>query len=65
MSIYTLAFSGTSPIGNLFCGTIIDKISVKSAFLWCGAIIMVAVALFLMIEWYFYKRQEKIVNETA
>ena len=65
MSIYTLAFSGTSPIGNLFCGTLIDKVSVKSAFVWCGSIIIVSVAVFLAIEWYFYRKQEKFVNEVV
>lgn len=50
MSVYTLAFGGTSPIGNLFSGTIIDKFSVKSAFLACGFSILITVSLFLLIQ---------------
>ena len=50
MSIYTLAFGGTSPIGNLFSGTIIDKFSVKSAFLACGFSIIIIVSVFLVTQ---------------
>ena len=50
MSIYTLAFSGTSPIGNLLSGTIIDKFSVRSAFLFCGFSILIITTVFLAIH---------------
>lgn len=46
MSIYTMAFTGTSPIGSLFGGIIADKIGVSSTFFLCGLIIIIAALIF-------------------
>lgn len=56
MSIYTLAFAGTTPIGNLFSGTIIDKVSVRCAFLWCGSIMLFCIFGFLVIQWQQFRK---------
>ena len=60
MSIYTLSFSGTSPIGNLFSGALIDKVSVRSAFFWCGFIVIASILGFLAFEWQQYRKVESI-----
>lgn len=62
MSVYTLAFSGTSPIGNLFSGIMIERYSVKMALVLCGIIIAILVGTFLTIEWYIYRRTKVITN---
>lgn len=38
MSVYTLAFAGTTPIGNLFAGSIIQKLGAGLGIAICGAI---------------------------
>lgn len=60
MSIYTLSFSGTSPIGNLFSGALIDKVSVKCAFFWCGIIVIISISSLLFFEWVQYKKLDHI-----
>lgn len=46
MSIYTMAFIGTSPIGSLFGGIIAEKIGVQDTFFLCGIIIIIAALVF-------------------
>lgn len=46
MSIYTMAFVGTSPIGSLFGGIIANKVGVPYTFALCGLIIVVASLIF-------------------
>lgn len=62
MSVYTLAFSGTSPIGNLFSGIMIERYSVKMALMSCSVIIAMLVGTFFTIEWYIYRRTKVITN---
>jgi len=38
MSVYSFAFLGTTPIGNLFAGSIIQKLGVGMGILICGAV---------------------------
>ncbi|HYH02209.1 MAG TPA: MFS transporter [Bacillota bacterium] len=40
MSIYTLVFSGSTPIGNLYAGVITDRLGPRAGFLACGMIII-------------------------
>jgi len=48
MSVYTLAFAGTTPIGNLITGAVIYKYGPGAGFLMCGGIAGVLI-LALMI----------------
>jgi MFS family permease len=41
MSVYALIFAGSTPIGNLFAGTITDHFDARMGFVACGAIILV------------------------
>ena len=38
MSVYSLAFTGTTPIGNLFSGSITERLGPGMGFLLCGAV---------------------------
>ncbi len=49
MSAYTLVFAGTSPIGNLFAGSIAQKFGAPAGFLACGGVIL---ALLIPINLY-------------
>jgi len=46
MSLYTMAFMGTTPIGSLFGGAIAHKIGVPHTFLLAGLIMIVAAFIF-------------------
>ncbi|HEX2958683.1 MAG TPA: MFS transporter [Chitinispirillaceae bacterium] len=41
MSIYTLVFAGSTPIGNLYAGFFADRFGPRSGFLACGIVILV------------------------
>ncbi len=47
MSIYSLVFAGSTPIGNLFAGEIAERTSASTGFIVCGAVIV-----FLLIPIY-------------
>lgn len=55
MSVYTLVFAGSTPIGNLYAGVFADRFSARIGFAACGAIIIL-----LMIPLAVYKRKLKI-----
>jgi MFS family permease len=46
MSVYSLAFAGTTPIGNLFAGGITEKLGSNAGFFACG---ITALALLIVI----------------
>lgn len=46
MSLFTMAFIGSVPIGSLFGGAIADKIGVPHTFLLCGLILVIAALTF-------------------
>lgn len=50
MSIYTLVFGGSTPIGNLYAGLITDKLGAAAGFFACGAIILALLALVLVFR---------------
>ena len=54
MSVYTLVFAGSTPIGNLYAGIFTEHFNARIGFAACGAII-----LLLMIPLYIYKRKIK------
>ena len=49
MSVYSLVFSGSTPLGNLYAGAIANRFNARIGFIACGGIIIV-----LMIPIYFY-----------
>lgn len=54
MSVYTLVFSGSTPIGNLYAGLFTEHFNARIGFVACGAIIVV-----LMIPLLIYKNINK------
>jgi len=44
MSVYTLVFTGTTPLGNLFAGAIANKFSSSLSFVACGGAILLLMA---------------------
>lgn len=57
MSVYTLVFAGSTPIGNLYAGGISEKLGAGMGFILCGGIILV-----LMIPIYFYILRQRRNN---
>jgi predicted MFS family arabinose efflux permease len=47
MSVYSLVFSGSTPIGNLYAGIITEKLGPQAGFAACGLIIVLLMALML------------------
>lgn len=43
MSVYTLVFAGSTPIGNLYAGLFADKFNARIGFIACGGIILVLI----------------------
>lgn len=56
MSLYTMAFMGTTPIGSLFGGAIAHKIGVPHTFLITGTIMIISSAVFSTKLKYFRKK---------
>ena len=44
MSVYSLAFLGTTPIGNFFAGAVTEKFGIRFGFLACGSLTVILVA---------------------
>ena len=55
MSLYTMAFMGTTPIGSLFGGIIAHKIGVPHTFLLAGLIMLIGSIVFSTKLKYFFK----------
>lgn len=62
MSVYILAFVGTTPIGNLFAGSLTQKFGPSVSFLICGVI--TAIMILALICWTQFKRK-KISSQHA
>lgn len=58
MSIYTLVFSGSTPIGNLYAGLITDRFNPRIGFIACGLIIVLLNCLLL-----FYYQKNSTANQ--
>ncbi len=54
MSVYTLVFSGSTPIGNLYAGLADDYLGARFGFAACGAITVI-----LLIPMYLYKLRNR------
>ena len=56
MSVYTLVFAGSTPLGNLYAGLFTERFNARIGFAACGAIIIL-----LMIPLFIYKRRRKAI----
>jgi predicted MFS family arabinose efflux permease len=54
MSVYTLVFSGSTPIGNLYAGLADDYIGARFGFAACGVIVLI-----LLVPVYLYKLRSR------
>jgi MFS family permease len=50
MSLYTLVFAGTTPIGSFLMGTVAERLGVPAAFLTAGGLGLVMVAA-VLVAW--------------
>jgi len=57
MSVYTLAFAGTTPIGNFFAGTVTEKLGANAGFFACGSVTILCITGILL--WLWGKRTKK------
>ncbi len=55
MSVYTLVFAGSTPIGNLYAGIFADKFNARIGFIACGAIILILMLPLLLYRAKFKK----------
>lgn len=55
MSVYSLVFAGATPIGNLFVGTMADKIGGGDTFRICGIIIIIT----MIPLWFLFQKKVK------
>ncbi len=49
MSVYTLVFAGSTPIGNLFAGAMTEAFSARMGFVSCGAAIVILMIPIIML----------------
>jgi predicted MFS family arabinose efflux permease len=56
MSIYTLVFGGSTPIGNLYAGLFTEHLGPSAGFIACGVVIIALLALALIFMRYRGKR---------
>ena len=56
MSVYSLSFVGTTPIGNLFAGSVTEKLGPNAGFLACGLVTLFLVAGILLFVYFRKKR---------
>jgi MFS family permease len=60
MSVYTLLFAGTTPIGNFFCGIVMHFFGARMGFISCGFIIIGIVFVVFIVKNKFLKAFLKI-----
>ncbi len=48
MSVYSLVFAGSTPLGNLYAGLITDRFGPRAGFAACGGIIIILMAMMLL-----------------
>jgi predicted MFS family arabinose efflux permease len=51
MSVYSLVFAGSTPIGNLVIGYTADRLGANGAYLWSGLLCFVPCLLIIVIYW--------------
>jgi len=60
MSVYTLVFAGSTPLGNLYAGLLTEHFNARIGFAGCGAIIIL-----LMIPLFIYRSKRKSIKLAA
>jgi MFS family permease len=50
MSIYTLVFAGSTPIGNLYAGFFTDKFGPRAGFIACGGMVILLFVLLWILH---------------
>jgi MFS family permease len=61
MSVYSLVFAGSTPLGSLYAGAITDRFNARIGFAACGAIIIL---LMIPIYVYLVKRNRTVARQT-
>ena len=56
MSVYTLVFAGSTPIGNLYAGFFAEHFDARIGFAACGAIIILLMIPVYVYKWIFLKK---------
>jgi predicted MFS family arabinose efflux permease len=51
MSVYSLVFAGSTPIGNLVVGYTADRLGANGAYIWSGLLCLVPCLLVIVIYW--------------
>jgi predicted MFS family arabinose efflux permease len=51
MSVYSLVFAGSTPVGNLFAGYTADRVGANGAYLWSGLLCLVPCLLIIIVYW--------------
>jgi predicted MFS family arabinose efflux permease len=51
MSVYSLVFAGSTPVGNLFAGYAADRVGANGAYLWTGLLCLVPCLFIILIYW--------------
>ena len=59
MSVYTWVFVGSTPVGNLFAGTIAEHLGSPIALIACGALILLPIGLLLLWKGKRRRREQK------
>ncbi|TBL70763.1 MFS transporter [Paenibacillus thalictri] len=59
MSIYTLVFAGSTPLGNLFAGIAADRFGADGAFVACGSLCLILISVILLV----YRHKDRDMNK--
>ncbi len=57
MSVYTLVFAGSTPLGNLYTGAISDRFGAGMGFIACGVVVIA-----LMVPLRIYRKKKRVVG---
>lgn len=63
MSIYSLIFAGSTPIGNLYAGSIADRLNARTGFIACGAIILILMVPIYLFLWHKGRKQADLEQQ--
>ncbi|MPM03546.1 Enterobactin exporter EntS [bioreactor metagenome] len=57
MSVYTLTFAGSTPLGNLFAGAVSERFDARVGFISCGVIILILMIPIYLLKKMGYKKE--------
>ncbi len=61
MSVYVLAFGGTTPVGNFFAGSFTEVYGPSIGFLMCGAV--AGILILAIITWIIFRKHRSALAE--